>query len=103
MGWNHLIDFTGRDTSRISSPEMWQDMFQKRYISDVLKNELIQEKNLSGKTDHLEWYLLMEDGYCYAICFCDGLEYRNGGTGWSFSGGADIAKKIFGDTLVKVT
>ena len=102
MPWSNLIDFTGRKTSRISSPDLWEDMYQKKYISEELKKELIQEKGLQEKAERLEWNLFMSDGYCYLVCFVDGLEYRNMGTGWQFTGGAKIARDIYGKRLVKV-
>lgn len=103
MPWNGLIDFTGRKTSRISSPELWDDMYIKRYIDDTLKSELIDEKKLHDKVSKLEWYLFISnERYCYLVCLVDGLEYRNCGTGWQCCGGAEIAKKIYGKRLIRV-
>ena len=39
-------DFTGNKNTRFSNPELWKDMCEKRYISDVLKDELIYRESL---------------------------------------------------------
>jgi len=60
-------DFRGRNNSRISSPELWNDMYQKRYITDEMKQELINERKLS---DSVKWYMRFLNGYCYLIAVC---------------------------------
>ncbi len=104
MSWK-LVDFTGNPNSRISNPQLWDDMCEKRYIADVLKNQLIQKEGLAERAAEIEWglFIVTEEGcspHCYLDAFLDGLAYRNGGTGWSCVGGAAIEKKIAGRRLV---
>lgn len=104
MGWK-LHDFTGSLNSRFSNPELWDDMCEKRYIADALKEELIHKEKLAEYADQIEWALqiVTEDGstYCYLEAFVNGLAYRHGGAGWSCVGGAAIEKKIGGRRIVR--
>ena len=96
-GWKICVK--GSETSRITVPELWDDMYRRKYIDKKLKQELMDEFPKLREKEK-EWGLILtEDEYCYLVCFVDGLEYRNMGTGWSFTGGAEIAKRIYGKRL----
>ena len=90
-------DFTGNKNTRFSNPELWKDMCEKRYISDVLKDELIYRESLFGHEDKIEWALMIitegDDTHCCLEAFVEGLAYRHGGVAWNYIGSAAVEKK----------
>lgn len=90
-------DFTGNKNTRFSNPELWKDMCEKRYIADVLKDELIYKEGLWGYEDKIEWALMIitegNDTHCCLEAFVEGLAYRHGGASWNCVGNPTVEKK----------
>lgn len=84
--------------ARMNCPELWEKMHRTLKVDDRLK-KLFFEKHPEYDEKEVSFGVLKCSDYDEAIAFARGLEYRNAGGIWTFTGGEAPARKIYGNRL----